>query len=101
MPRSTTDRAKRPSGAEPGGRPMAAPRRALNSTAYSKQDDGLGPADLGGRVEQHVLLGREVMEERPQLTPAAATMSSTRAASSTTRAYSVMAASWLGSMTRS
>jgi hypothetical protein len=36
MPRSTTDRASRPSGVEPGGRPMVAPRRAPNSTAYRR-----------------------------------------------------------------
>jgi ABC-type multidrug transport system ATPase subunit len=35
MPRSTTCRARRPSGEEPRGRPIVVPRCAANSTAYS------------------------------------------------------------------
>jgi hypothetical protein len=34
MPRIVTDSASRLSGVEPGGRPIVAPRRAPNSTAY-------------------------------------------------------------------
>ena len=48
MPRSTTDRARRPSGVEPGGRPMVAPRRAPNSTAYRRMtaSDSAGSSAL-------------------------------------------------------
>jgi hypothetical protein len=35
MPRSTTWRARRPSGVEPGRLPMVRPRRADSRTAYS------------------------------------------------------------------